>query len=575
MPSVIRRRSSSTMSANKSKYKSPIPIPLEKHLPNVTRFTVDIPGSATRNIENDEPPPPRWDTWEFRFYAVAFVVVVPLMVWWPMNLSFENHPNYPVYQHKLSPGWLFGRKIDISDPQYRSFRNNIVALILLASIYLACSAVHSRFSPSSRSRAIFIAAFSTLMLFLLHGIAILKIFAILSLNYFASTMTKPPHVEKYWPGILFVGNMVMLFMNERYDGYHFGPLHAMFDSLWITEYSGLMPRWHVSFNITMMRMVSFGLDHHWRTAEPVEPPADYRKRVSQSLPQEEYSYINYVAYCLYPPLYIAGPIITFNDFIWQLRNPVVITRQAKRSYAVRFLFCLLTMESVLHTMYVVAIKDTSAWAGDSPAELSLIGFWNLVVVWLKLLIPWRFFRLWALLDGLDPPENMIRCIINNYSTLGFWRSWHRSFNLWTIRYIYIPVGGSKNIIPATLLVFTFVALWHDLSFKLLAWGWLISLFIIPEIVAKRVVPFEKYGHTYWYRHVAAAGGVINVWLMMAANLIGFVLGIDGMKHFVWELTSTRAGLGFMAFAFVVIFISTQVLFEYREEERRQGIDRRC
>jgi D-alanyl-lipoteichoic acid acyltransferase DltB (MBOAT superfamily) len=41
------------------------------------------------------------------------------------------------------------------------------------------------------------------------------------------------------------------------------------------------------------------------------------------------------------------------------------------------------MEVILHTMYVVAIKDTSAWQGDSPADLSLIGFWNLVIVWLK------------------------------------------------------------------------------------------------------------------------------------------------------------------------------------------------
>lgn len=103
------------------------------------------------------------------------------------------------------------------------------------------------------------------------------------------------------------------------------------------------------------------------------------------------------------------------------------------------------METMLHTMYVVAIKDTSAWDGDSPAELSMIGLWNLVVVWLKvcfrymagadlqLLIPWRYFRLWALLDGMDPPENMIRCVLNNYSTLGFWRSWHRSYNLWVVR----------------------------------------------------------------------------------------------------------------------------------------------
>lgn len=41
------------------------------------------------------------------------------------------------------------------------------------------------------------------------------------------------------------------------------------------------------------------------------------------------------------------------------------------------------MEFVLHFIYVVAIKDAKAWAGDSPFELAMIGFWNLIVMWLK------------------------------------------------------------------------------------------------------------------------------------------------------------------------------------------------
>ena len=110
---------------------------------------------------------------------------------------------------------------------------------------------------------------------------------------------------------------------------------------------------------------------------------------------------------------------------------------------------MLTMEVILHYMYVVAIKDARAWPGDTPAEIAMIGFWNLAIVWLKvrfvmapflldlkyvqLLLPWRFFRLWALVDGIDPPENMVRCMANNYSTFGFWRSWHRSYNLWIVR----------------------------------------------------------------------------------------------------------------------------------------------
>ena len=122
------------------------------------------------------------------------------------------------------------------------------------------------------------------------------------------------------------------------------------------------------------------------------------------------------------------------------------------------------------------------------------------------------FRLWALADGIDPPENMIRCMANNYSTLGFWRSWHRSYNLWIVRlvllhfnrlstvlttyititrYIYIPLGGTKNHIFTTVLIFSFVALWHDLTFRLLAWGWLVSLFILPEVMARFILPEAK------------------------------------------------------------------------------------
>ena len=198
------------------------------------------------------------------------------------------------------------------------------------------------------------------------------------------------------------------------------------------------------------------------------------------------------------------------------------------------MFALLCMEIVLHLIYVVAISKTSSrgsWANDTPAQLAMIGYFNLHIVWLKLLIPWRFFRLWALVDGIDPPENMLRCMSNNYSALAFWRAWHRSFNRWTVRYIYIPLGGARRPLINMAAVFTFVALWHDLSLKLLAWGWLVVLFVIPEIVAKKL--FRRFrARATLYRFLAAAGGLCNCFMMMAANLVGFAIGLDGLKEMV-------------------------------------------
>ena len=43
-----------------------------------------------------------------------------------------------------------------------------------------------------------------------------------------------------------------------------------------------------------------------------------KKRAAVIHPLATYSFGNYLAYVLYAPLYIAGPIVTFNDFMWQV-----------------------------------------------------------------------------------------------------------------------------------------------------------------------------------------------------------------------------------------------------------------
>lgn len=87
------------------------------------------------------------------------------------------------------------------------------------------------------------------------------------------------------------------------------------------EWQGLLPRWNINFNITMLRLVSFGMDYHWAKTGPTSTPtqpSSYRQRIATSHSLETYSFANYIAYALYPPLYIAGPIISFNDFTWQV-----------------------------------------------------------------------------------------------------------------------------------------------------------------------------------------------------------------------------------------------------------------
>jgi len=232
------------------------------------------------------------------------------------------------------------------------------------------------------------------------------------------------------------------------------------------------------------------------------------------------------------------------------------------------------MEILLHFTYVVAVSKTKAWDGDTPFQISMLGMFNLNIIWLKLLIPWRLFRFWSLLDGIDPPENMIRCMDNNYSALAFWRAWHRSFNKWVIRYIYVPLGGGgKYRILNSLCVFSFVAIWHDIELKLLMWGWLVVIFLLPEIGS--TVYFKRYENEWWYRYLCSVGAVLNIWMMMLANVFGFCLGKDGTIALLLEMFNTVSGFEFFILSLAALFVGVQVMYELRESEKRKGVDVRC
>lgn len=565
------------------------------------------PTTAGTSTASTKPPRGakrgRWHTLEFKFYYLVFAIAVPLMVWVPVRLSTPSNPNFYSYSGHLKPGWIAGRLRDDSDFQYRSFRDYVPALICIMGLYLLISKIftllpssaparYTRLEGSSSlqpqvktNRIPFLIVFTSVFVFALHGTNSLKLLLILVTNY---ALAKTLGGRRIAPGVAFTFNIGTLFAVHWNDGFEYSKISPALEFL--EAFKGLLPRWQINFNITMLRLVSFALDYHWAKAEANaggqagramsevthEPhEATYQERTRLTRHLEEYNLSSYLLYVLYPALFIAGPIMTFNDFTHQLERPTRIDTRTVVRYAIRFVISLFTMELILHFIYVNAIKDTKAWTGATPLELSMIGFWNLIIVWLKLLIPWRFFRLWAMADGVEAPENMVRCMANNYSTLGFWRSWHRSYNLWIVRYIYVPLGGAKNQIPSTLLVFTFVALWHDLSLKLLAWGWLITFFIVPEVIARKTLPYEEYGNRWWFRHIAAIGGVGNVLMMTTGNLVGFAIGTDGIKYMLEQLLGDWEGLKFMFGACATLFVGVQVMFEYREEEARRGIDRKC
>ncbi|ORZ20810.1 MBOAT, membrane-bound O-acyltransferase family-domain-containing protein [Absidia repens] len=521
--------------------------------------------------------PSRWNTLEFYFYYVCFIVIVPYMFYVAHSVSKETNPHYQEYASRLSDGWLFGRKVDNSDAQYAQFRDNLPKLLFLATLFIGINKTIATYTQGTDGRLRSLALTSLAIIAALHGTSALKILIIISTSYCIGRLTGG---SKLNPLLSWVFNLGVLFLNEANNGYSFGTLHPAI--AWLDEYHGVLPRWHILFNFVMLRLISFNMDYYWQTKKTrleyeksdddlkVSALSD-RDRIDIPCKPADYNYTYFLAYVLYTPLYLCGPILTYNDFISQMYIPSPnVTRRFVATYAIRLVAVILLMEWTLHYIYVVAISKEKAWDGDTPLELSMIGYFNLVIIWMKLLIPWRFFRLWALADGVWTEENMVRCMSNNFSAQRFWKSWHRTFNRWLIRYVYVPLGGAKYFMFNMWIVFTFVALWHDIELKLLAWGWLICLFLLPEIIGSQLFSYKKFGNKPYYRIVCGIGAVGNILMMMIANLVGFCVGLDGMKDMLSQIFGTRDGLLFLVSVACTLFVGVQVMFELRESEKRRG-----
>ncbi|KAF1843622.1 glycerol:H+ symporter-like protein [Cucurbitaria berberidis CBS 394.84] len=591
-------------------------------------------GKGKSKDVGDNIQPPRWNTAEFYFYSVAVLIAVALMFKLVLDVSKESHPNYSRFSHLLDDGWIPGRKVDNSDSQYSGFRSNMLYLFIVVllhpmlrkaydAFWRADTYTHVRPSAGNGSltmgltasaaadarlnqRISFDVLFAGVFLTALHGFSTFKILGILYANYCIVTKLPKEHI----PAATWIFNVGTLFANEFSTGYSYNAIFSAFLSSPSSEkeqptrnfghtldsYGGLMPRWEVLFKFTILRLISFNLDYYWslnsRANSPLEKkqldPSNLSERDRVTIPAKpsDYSFRNYFAYALYSPLYLAGPVVTFNDYICQQRyRPHSITSKRTTMYAIRFIVVLLTMEIMIHYMYMVAIFHAKpAWSQYTPAQLSMLGFFNLKHIWLKLLIPWRFFRLWALLDGIDPPENMVRCMSNNYSVMHFWRGWHRSFNKWSLRYLYIPLGGSAmpgiwgkaRAVGNYLIVFTFIAIWHDIQLRLLMWGWLVTLFVLPEIIASYIFPARKWkDRPDAYRWLCGVGAVGEILMLMAANLVGFALGLDGLGELLKGIIGTWDGWVFMATSCAALYMAVQLMFEWRENEKRRGIKMKC
>ncbi|EAL63159.1 membrane bound O-acyl transferase family protein [Dictyostelium discoideum AX4] len=522
----------------------------------------------------DPPTPPRWLSYEFIFYYI--IIVIGYIVVLKMLLTRSNEYNDGLKENKgIVEGWFLGRKQDLSDTQYKIYRQNFPLLSIGLSIFLFVSAsIRKNFPDKPFVRILFYNIISLGFLIFVHGSSTIIVLGIAIINFSISRIFER---SKMLPAVTWIFNLIILWTCYIYEGYSFKSLSGLLGDetcVWLDSHKGFLS-WETYFKVSMLRFISYNNDYYW--AKSKRPVVDLKGKSAYFIaqerhqPMEHYSFSHFLAYIFYIPLYIAGPITTFNAFTAQVYNP-----QKTYSFgdlvkaSIKILLVFLGLEICLHYCYYHSFDKSDVWMTFTGAEVALTGYLVLNFMYVKFLIIWRTFRLFALFDGIDTPENMNRCVNNNYTFTGFWRSWHGAFNKWTIRYLYIPLGGKKTQFVSIWIIFFFIGLWHDLWLSWIAWALLNCVFFSIEIGImfyfyhpKRLPLRRKW---YW-RFMVAIAGTFNIFLLMVANL-AILHGFENSIIFIHNAFFVPGGPTAFILAYSWLFCGIMVMIELRESEKR-------
>lgn len=177
-----------------------------------------------------------------------------------------------------------------------------------------------------------------------------------------------------------------------------------------------------------------------------------------------------LCYTFYHPFFYNGPIVTYRDFLHRIQTPVedlgggaAVCRWLVLRFG-RILLWWTIAEFMIHAMFMHSIQSHETYLEMLPPwalgglALALVQFF-----FVKYLILFGLPSVLASMDGLKPPE-LPRCVSIIRTFTDMWRYFDVGLYRWLIRYVYVPLGGSRagplQKALSSGVAFGFVCLWH-------------------------------------------------------------------------------------------------------------------
>jgi len=182
----------------------------------------------------------------------------------------------------------------------------------------------------------------------------------------------------------------------------------------------------------------------------------------------------YMAFILFFPTMVAGPIKRYQTFLPSLREPSLEWAADWRIGMTRLLTGLAKKFAIADLM--TAFTNHLNHADIAQAQRWVLPIW-LLAYGVKIYFDFSAYSDIAIgsarLFGMKVPENFDWPYART-NIAEFWKHWHISLYRWLLDYVFIPLGGSRckppRVLINLLLTMFLSGLWHGAGLNFIVWG---------------------------------------------------------------------------------------------------------
>lgn len=248
--------------------------------------------------------------------------------------------------------------------------------------------------------------------------------------------------------------------------------------------------------------------------------AVYKKEI------DKVSVTDYLAYILFFPKILMGPLMDPVDFIHQINDDSGKKENWDNIACGVKIFCFGLFKKV---MIADIFAKGVTWAFSDPGAATAAD-WILITLFYTFEIYFDFSGYSDMAVGVAQMLNITLPInfdspYKAISIRDFWNRWHISLTKFFTKYVYIPLGGSRKgavlTYVNTMLVFLLSGFWHGANYTFILWGVLHGLFMVADRVCENI-EIKIFEPLRWFLTFC----VVNaLWLLFRAESVGQWKGI--------------------------------------------------